>query len=671
MGGDRCDQEVVLARHPPDEGGEGGEHGHERRGPQRGGERPNGGCQLEGEVDPQGRAGPGAGAVSADRQLDGERGAGQLLAPPGPLAPRRGRRAGRRRRSSWVGRPAATAAPSNRGRVQGRELPAVDVDGPVVEGRVVQPHDHDVVVGAQPDDVGLEERPGGEVERPARRIGQQAGHAVVALVRRQVAEVLVAHREPVADDLLREAVGQVEGRPERLVPAGQLVERPLEGGNVEGTSVPAHEARQVEAPGRELLVPEHRLLRHGDGNSRPCRRSAVAEHDEDRGSGRPPPGRPARPDSAPTLSRSRVTRETSCRPAAPDALTAAASAGVRPTAVARRSSISAQSRSGSNVPEDRRRRLDDRSAASAARAARLATRAPTRGRASRPSPGRPRRPATVQGRGGASGAGGYPMSAAPVPAAATARRAPTLLEGRELRTGRPTGRHPSGRAPGRGPGARPPTRAARRPPRPCGRRGRRRRSRSSAGARTGGRPARPAVTPPATSPRATASDRASHASSVRSPPPSTLIATRPRHRPGSLRPRSAPGEGEEAVDRVREGQRDVARAAEELGGAAVDVPGPGRPAERRPSRRRRRRRSCRGRGCHRSGRGRPVPWFWTYQPPTDGPEDGDVVVAVTVVVGGHGHVAAQAEEDRVSGPATYQPPTEGRKTAMSSSPSPS
>ena len=180
--GDRCShQQVQLPRDPRQQGLEGGEEDHERgrrlppaEPPESG---PEPGRKLEGDLPAaiarERRPGPVGG------QLETDRGSGQALLPPGDLPvenrPRKPLPLPDRkiRVLNGEGRQGHRLARTE-GAIGGGELAYEDPHRPAVGDDVVESEEGDAILPPEPDQGGPEERPGGEVEGPARLLDGEA-----------------------------------------------------------------------------------------------------------------------------------------------------------------------------------------------------------------------------------------------------------------------------------------------------------------------------------------------------------------------------------------------------------------------------------------------------------------------------------------------------------------
>ncbi len=172
VGDGGADDQVLLSRPPGEQGAPGGEQAHEDGRLLAAVERREGGGELAGQA-AQADTGPRAGhrrPRPVGRQLQEVRSAGQPLPPEGELglqglaaepAPLPDREVGvlDRQRRQRMGE-AGCEHPIER-----RELADQDADGPAVGDDMVHREEHQVLSGAEAQQGGADERPGGQVER--------------------------------------------------------------------------------------------------------------------------------------------------------------------------------------------------------------------------------------------------------------------------------------------------------------------------------------------------------------------------------------------------------------------------------------------------------------------------------------------------------------------------
>ena len=277
-----ADHHVVLAGAPGEQRGEGGEDGHGRRGAQPPGER----AQRRGGVRRQ-RARLQAGAERGDpwsrpvaRQLQRgrvreprppvveaalEAGIRRLLALPGRVVQVRQRELGERGRLA-----------GREGAVQGAQLALEDARRPAVHDDVVERHDQQVVALAEPDQVGPDRRPGPQVERADSGMPGELQRARLPERFGDLADVRDGHDEPGlgVHHLDRAVAAVLVSRPQHLVPAGDLVEAPVQRVHVQGAGQPVRQPGVIDgAPGDEHVQEPQPLLGGGERDRR-CRPAA-------------------------------------------------------------------------------------------------------------------------------------------------------------------------------------------------------------------------------------------------------------------------------------------------------------------------------------------------------------------------------------------------------------
>ncbi len=153
------------------------------------------------------------------------------------------------------------------GSIEDVDLARDEPERPAVRHDVVNRDDELVLVGSQADQDGTEQRAAGQAERPPHFPLYVLLHHRLPVRRRHVLQVddLRRQRSRAGDVLPRLTVPRHEGRPQRLVTAGELGECARERGSFEwAPESPAHRDRIGGGPGLELVEEPEPLLDEGE-----------------------------------------------------------------------------------------------------------------------------------------------------------------------------------------------------------------------------------------------------------------------------------------------------------------------------------------------------------------------------------------------------------------------
>ncbi len=276
-------QHVVLPRPARQQRLPPGQERREERRALRARQRPErrGGLGPEGERARPGLPGREVGPGAVRRQLQERGSAPQPFAPVGELRLQRLPGEGAALPHGVVGVLDGEVGergrlPAGEGVVQGGDLAHQHTRAPPVADDVVQREQRHRLVRARAEEPRAQERPARQVERPGRLRAHLPADRLLALLRGERGKVgdLDGDRGRLADGLHRLAVDLREHRAQRLVPAHDLAERPLQRAQLQ--RAPQAERDGDVVGGASRLQPVRQpeaLLREGEGEAVPAGRA--------------------------------------------------------------------------------------------------------------------------------------------------------------------------------------------------------------------------------------------------------------------------------------------------------------------------------------------------------------------------------------------------------------